>query len=69
MAKMKANDRQVGGKHYKQYKIQPWDAILDWKLDYLSGNAIAYIVRHVDKGGKEDLEKAIHYLEKRLETM
>ena len=65
----KANLRQVGGKHYKGFSIQPWDAILDWRLGYLDGTAVKYIARWRTKAGKEDLQKAIHFLEKLLETL
>lgn len=65
---MKANDIQVAGDHYKQYgDLQPWDAIAIWNLDYFEGNALKYIVRWRDKGGIQDLRKAIHYLEKKIE--
>lgn len=63
-----ANKRQVGGKHYKRFKIQPWDAILDWKLDYLDGTAVKYLSRWREKGGIEDLQKAIHFIEKQIEV-
>jgi hypothetical protein len=67
MASTKANSIQHGGKHYKRFKIQPWDAIIDWDLDFLTGNAVKYLVRWRDKGGTEDLLKAQHYIQKLLE--
>ena len=33
------------------------------KLLFAEGNAIKYIVRHSKKNGKEDLEKAKHYID------
>jgi len=33
----------------------------------MEGNVIKYVTRHADKGGAEDLRKAIHYLEMLLE--
>jgi len=63
-----ANDKQVAGTHYKKYTIQPWDAIVDWQLGFLDGCAVKYISRWKDKGGVEDIKKAIHFLEKLLET-
>ena len=59
--------KQVGGTHYKKYKIQPSRFINDNKILFAEGNAIKYICRHQDKGGKQDLLKAIHYLEMILE--
>jgi hypothetical protein len=59
--------KQVGGAHYKKYKIQPSRFINDNKILFAEGNAIKYICRHQDKGGKQDLLKAIHYLEMIIE--
>ena len=56
-------DKQVGGDHYKRYAIQPAQFALANGLDYAQSNAIKYIVRHADKNGVQDLDKAIHYVE------
>lgn len=61
---MSANEKQHGGSHYKQFGIQPWDAINEWGLGYLDGCAVKYISRWRHKNGIEDLNKAIHFLEK-----
>jgi len=55
--------KQVGGSHYRKYKIQPSKFINDNKILFAEGNAIKYICRHQDKGKKQDLLKAIHYIE------
>lgn len=55
-------DKQVGGTHYKN-ALQPWDIIQAWDLDYWRGNVIKYVLRAPYKNGREDIEKAIHYLE------
>jgi hypothetical protein len=36
-------------------------------LLFAEGNAIKYICRHKYKNGKEDLKKAIHYIEMIME--
>jgi len=55
--------KQVGGTHYKNYRFQVWDIVDEYKLNYYEGNALKYLLRR--KGDrKEDLQKAIHYLEK-----
>ena len=59
--------KQVGGSHYKKYKIQPSRFINDNKILFAEGNAIKYICRHQDKGGQQDLLKAIHYIQMILE--
>ena len=63
----KAFFKQIGGSHYKKYKIQPSKFINENKLLFAEGNAIKYICRHQDKGKDEDIKKAIHYLEMILE--
>ena len=59
--------KQVGGAHYKKYKIQPSRFINENKILCAEGNAIKYICRHQDKGKKQDILKAIHYLEMIIE--
>ena len=64
-----ANDVQHGGDHYKKYgNLQPWDVITAWNLGYLEGTALKYIARWRDKNGIEDLNKAIHFLQKAVEV-
>jgi cobalamin biosynthesis Co2+ chelatase CbiK len=61
-------DKQIGGDHYKDCKIQPVEYIHANELDYFEGNVIKYVTRHRTKGeGKKDIEKAIHYAELILE--
>ena len=55
--------KQVGGDHYKKMVIQPAEFINKNKLLFAEGNAIKYICRHSEKGGIQDVDKAIHYLE------
>jgi hypothetical protein len=59
--------KQIGGAHYKKYKIQPSRFINENKILFAEGNAIKYICRHQDKGGKQDLLKAMHYIEMIIE--
>lgn len=59
---------QVGGSHYKDMKIQPVEFIVANGLSFLEGNAVKYICRHKAKNGKQDIEKAIHYLQMILEN-
>ena len=59
--------KQVGGAHYKKYNIQPSLFINKNKILFAEGNAIKYICRHQDKGKKQDLLKAIHYIEMIIE--
>ena len=63
-----ANSQQVGGSHYKDKAIQPWDYIASNSLGYLEGNVVKYVSRWREKGGLEDLKKAQHYLTKLIEV-
>jgi len=60
---MSALDTQVGGNHYKNYRIQPVQFIVANNIPFLEGNVIKYILRHRYKGGIEDLKKAKHYID------
>jgi hypothetical protein len=59
----KASRKQVGGDHYKGMAIQPVEFIVANDLPYCEANAVKYICRHGLKGGIQDIDKAIHYLE------
>jgi len=64
-----ANDRQVGGDHYKAENpdFQHWDLMAVNNVGYFPGQVTKYVDRWRKKGGKQDLEKASHYLQKLLE--
>ena len=64
---MSTYKKQIGGKHYLKYKIQPSEFVIENKLLYPEGNVIKYILRHQDKGGKEDLLKAKHFIDMIIE--
>ena len=64
---MSTYKKQIGGSHYKNMKIQPSKFINDNKLLFAEGNAIKYICRHKQKGERQDLEKAKHYIDMILE--
>ena len=60
---------QVGGDHYRSQPIQPWDYMESCMpeeqfIGYLRGNVIKYVSRYDKKGGLQDVDKAIHYLQK-----
>lgn len=64
---MSATSTQVGGTHYKDMPIQPIEFITKNKLGYIEGCILKYICRHRAKNGREDLEKAKHYIEMLME--
>ena len=72
-----AESRQVGGTHYHEMAVQPWQAMescltTDQFKGYLIGTAIAYLMRFnataAGKGGMQDIRKAVHTLERLLQT-
>jgi hypothetical protein len=69
-----ANDKQIGGDHYRDATgqcpschnpIQHWD--LYGPQAYLVGSATKYVTRYADKGGIASLEKAVHFIQKIIE--
>ena len=57
---------QVGGDHYQGYEYQPIELIEDLKLSFTEGCILKYAIRFRDKGGKEDLLKALDYTKREL---
>lgn len=59
---------KINPEHYKS-KIQAIEVIEEWDLSFCLGNCVKYIARAGKKEGsttKEDLEKAIWYLQREL---
>lgn len=54
---------QVGGNHYKDLKIQPIEFIHANNIGFCEANAIKYLCRWRNKNGRQDLEKAKHYID------
>jgi hypothetical protein len=65
----KANERQVGGEHYMTKGVSHWDYCVETNVPYLEGCATKYISRWRKKNGLQDLQKALHYIEKRVEAL
>ena len=68
-----ANDLQVGGQHYKEMGVQPWDvmeAVLSREefIGFLKGNIVKYSMR-AGKKDSDDAGKARHYMMKLREVM
>jgi hypothetical protein len=56
-------DKQVGGSHYKNFHIQPYEFISKNNLSFFQGNVVKYVCRYLSKNKIEDLQKIIHYCE------
>lgn len=61
-----ARSGQVGGDHYRQHQIQPWDIWQEYGLNAFEGAVLKYLLRR--KGDRlEDLKKARHTLDRLIE--
>ena len=60
-------EKQIGGTHYKEMKIQPSKFVIENKMLFAEGNVVKYICRHPYKDGKQDLEKAKHFIDMIIE--
>tara|TARA_R100001480_G_scaffold99471_1_gene103612 strand:+ start:133 stop:384 length:252 start_codon:yes stop_codon:yes gene_type:complete len=59
-----ADEKQIGGSHYKSFVIQPWTFIRKNGLNPFQANVIKYVCRYLFKGKTiEDIDKIIHYCE------
>jgi len=63
----KAMDLQIGGDHYKNFKIQPLDFFYENNIPACEASIIKYVVRHKYKNKAEDLQKARHLIDYLLE--
>lgn len=62
----KLNSTQVGDTHYQGYDYQPIELIEDLKLNFTEGCILKYAICFRDKGGKDDLLKALDYVKREL---
>ncbi len=63
---MSASKKQVDGVHYKKHKMQPWDIIDEYKLNFYEGNILKYLLREKESR-VIDLKKLIQYAETEVE--
>ena len=61
--------RQVGGKHYKNFPIQPYECISKNNLSFFQGCVVKYVCRYLQKNGIEDLEKIKHYCDLEIKKL
>lgn len=58
-----AIDCQIGGSHYRDMAIQPFEYIHANGITFAEGSVIKYVSRWRAKNGVEDLRKARHILD------
>ena len=57
-----AENKQIGGTHYFDMKIEPLEYIDANVLGFAEGNIVKYVSRYKTKNGLEDLKKARFYI-------
>ena len=68
---VKASDIQVGGNHYKGFKIQPFFFVQENGMNFFQGNVVKYVARYNKETGKgiQDLENIVHYCQLEIERL
>lgn len=69
-----ANKTMVGGTHYLDMGVQPWDVVATWpaeqQIGFFRGNAVKYLMRMGTKDEQlQEVRKAQHYVQKLLEVL
>ena len=62
-------DKQIGGSHYKNFKIQPYEFISKNNLSFFQGCVVKYVCRYLHKNKIEDLKKIKHYCDLEIKKM
>ena len=65
---------QIGGTHYKDAAVQPWDVIDTWPMEQRIGayraGALKYLMRMGSKDeSAQEVAKGTHYMRKLLEVL
>ena len=60
---------QIGGNHYRKMPMQPFEFTLRNAWDGAAHSILKYVSRHHEKGGAEDLKKARHIVDIRVDFM
>ena len=66
---MQKDDNAPYSQHYKKMKVEPIEIIELLELDFHTGNALKYLLRHEEKDGIKDLEKAEWYIRRKIEIL
>ena len=62
-------NKQIGGSHYENFHIQPYEFISKNNLSFFQGCVVKYVCRYMKKDKIKDLEKIIHYCELEIKKM
>ena len=62
-------DKQIGGSHYKEFPIQPYEFISKNDLSFFQGNVVKYVCRYQTKNGLPAFDKIIHYCQLEIKKL
>lgn len=70
----KANTRQIGGDHYKNMGVEPWDVVDTWPIEQRIGAYRIGLLKYTMRMGSKDenvqeIQKAEHYAQKLIEVL
>ena len=70
----RANDTQIGGDHYKNLGVEPWDVVDTWPTEQRIGayrhGALKYLMRMGSKDEQlQEIKKCGHYIQKLIEVL
>ncbi len=70
----KANDLQIGGDHYKNMAVEPWNVIDTWPIQQRIGAYRAGMLKYTMRMGSKDeqqqeIGKGVHYGQKLQEVL
>ena len=63
-----AIEDKIKPRYYHKGQIDTIKFCLENDLDFLQGNVVKYVVRYKEKNGIEDLNKAMEYLKRLIES-
>jgi nitrous oxidase accessory protein NosD len=71
---VRANDVQIGGDHYKNMGVEPWNVVDTWPIEqqigYYRGGALKYLMRMGTKDeSAQEIRKGAHYMQKLAEVL
>ena len=74
LRRLKANDKQIAGTHYKDMGVEPWDVVDTWPIEQRIGayrhGALKYLMRMGSKDEQlQEIKKCGHYIEKLIEVL
>ena len=69
-----ARDTQIGGDHYKNMGVEPWDVVDTWPIEQRIGayrhGALKYLMRMGSKDEQlQEIKKCGHYIQKLIEVL